>query len=1497
MRISTLSKYALAALALVVGSRTYAEVAPPSKLYAFMNNASAWSEGNNEEPYYGFYSFAPDGSTGFVPVSPTGYDYCWALSTNGGGGGIYDDGYFYCYRLGGSYYNYQLTFSKVDSKTWQTVASGVATGKTNEPIYVPVDLTANPVDGNIYAVCRPKYSNSDYGVLCTVNRQNGDLTKVREMAFMRTISCDAKGNLYGIDGAGDLYKIPLSGDIEKIGATGLFMNDMEQSATIDFRTNKMYITHYGRGSIDGKVDYNSSVQGLYEIDLTTGKASNLHHYGDYEHLSALSILNSHPDAPDLIADLAFAPKSVGSFTGVVTFTVPSVTYGQEPLTAATEATLYLDGVKGATLSATPGQIFSHEIEITGEGNHTITVVLSANGHDGVQASETAYFGTDAPASISNLKLTTDADHMVATLTWDAPEGSVNGGNYDPESVRYTIVRYPGAVTVQRAASACEFTENIDQEYTRTYYKVTPYINGDTNKKGATATSNKEFLGRPWDMPYAEPFFTESAITNSFTIIDANEDGGNWEWEDPVWKFDPLYGCAFFYHWVYSGPSDDWLITPKLNLDPSKLYRLTFQLYGYYEGREHHIRVLSGSAPTVEGMHQVIYDETEVSTQQTMLTITRDFAPAAGDQYIGFHNLTVNPQHVSIDNILVEEIGLASVPAKVENLEAQIVDRRNGKLNINFNAPSVDAAGNNLTGNVTIKIYRATSDEPIATFEAEPGKAISFADTQAAVAVNIYRITVENEYGMGIESSLRVDLRSGEPQSVSNVMATLLSPSQVALTWNAPEGDVDAEGNPIDNKNIRYLVYRPRPEGGSDMDLIGRGLKECQFIDNNPSAAAADGKQTALKYYVAAVNADGESIATASNVIYIGESYQLPFAETWFQQAPATMPWLQGTNGSASWVLAAQGYAPFTAGQDGYGLLSLDVNVGYEVGFAEYWSPRIDFSNSKAATLTFYLFGDNSYKDTDFVQVAVDVEGKGSSYAGTKFYPKKFAGWKLCTVDLTPYVGNSRVSVIFMGQATMQGDERRIHIDNMNISSVAANKDLKAVKLDGPQELRRTAPAAYTFTVANNGTKESVATPVTLYADDEVLAEATVPALAVGESADIEFTFTVPVDFDDIVELKAEIEPTAGNDEIAANNSTFLAVTIRSLNLPYVTDLRGIFNPEAGQAELEWGNPAAANEAELILDDVETYDPFAISEIGSYTLIDGDQTLPFKFQDPDTGTLIKWDNNDQLQAWMVFTPEEVTSNRTFATYSGRNAFVSWAAAGRNNDDWLISPELSGEEQLISFFVRRLNERDTKEHFNVLYSTTDTDPASFRPLNGDEVLSAGAEWEPIYFVLPEGTRYFAIQYVGYHQSAIMIDDLQFEAYPTHMRPDGFNIYRDGVLLNSKPTSRKYFTDTTLDVNSKPVYTVHAVYNGIEAPESNQFILDPAGVSAVSAKHPTVFGTRGKVVVSALTGTNVAIYAPDGRICYNASLRSERETIDLPAGIYIVKAGNVTAKVTVK
>ena len=148
--------------------------------------------------------------------------------------------------------------------------------------------------------------------------------------------------------------------------------------------------------------------------------------------------------------------------------------------------------------------------------------------------------------------------------------------------------------------------------------------------------------------------------------------------------------------------------------------------------------------------------------------------------------------------------------------------------------------------------------------------------------------------------------------------------------------------------------------------------------------------------------------------------------------------------------------------------------------------------------------------------------------------------------------------------------------------------------------------------------------------------------------------------------------------------------------------------------------------------------------------------------------LTWDNQFQAQAWMPFNGTTVAQ----ATAHSGNKYMEsicpipedevlegqiGAAAA---DSWLISPELSGREQTITFYERIFSTSYVPETYEVLYSTTDTEISSFQVAPQGTFESSLTSWQLREVTLPEGAKYFAIRHTSANKFGIMIDDVTYE-----------------------------------------------------------------------------------------------------------------------------------------
>jgi len=262
--------------------------------------------------------------------------------------------------------------------------------------------------------------------------------------------------------------------------------------------------------------------------------------------------------------------------------------------------------------------------------------------------------------------------------------------------------------------------------------------------------------------------------------------------------------------------------------------------------------------------------------------------------------------------------------------------------------------------------------------------------------------------------------------------------------------------------------------------------------------------------------------------------------------------------------------------------------------------------------------------------------------------------------------------------------------------------------------------------------------------------------------------------------------------------------------PFVTDI------EASQSNegllLTWAEPVNARQGETpedVTDDFESYPAFSITNVGDWTLYDGDKQNTCGIQDGH-GEFIQYDNVESPMAYQVFNPSLAgLSNATWKAHSGTQVLATFTVGRWDaNDDWLISPLVDGA-QTISLWARSPDATyyGTKEVIEILYSTTTNEPEAFQILGAQK--SVPGTWKNYEVTLPEGTRYFAVRCVSKDQYILFLDDISYRRAASDQKFLGYNVYRNGELLTASPITEASYFDANQQLENN-TYEVTAVYN---------------------------------------------------------------------------------------
>ncbi|MDY6408531.1 MAG: choice-of-anchor J domain-containing protein, partial [Prevotella sp.] len=225
---------------------------------------------------------------------------------------------------------------------------------------------------------------------------------------------------------------------------------------------------------------------------------------------------------------------------------------------------------------------------------------------------------------------------------------------------------------------------------------------------------------------------------------------------------------------------------------------------------------------------------------------------------------------------------------------------------------------------------------------------------------------------------------------------------------------------------------------------------------------------------------------------------------------------------------------------------------------------------------------------------------------------------------------------------------------------------------------------------------------------------------------------------------------------------------------------------------------------------------------------------------------------------------------FAAHSGNQYLISVcpalsATVGYASSDWLISPELSGQQQAITFYVKESTTSYGAETYDVLYSTTDSELNSFEYVERFSTITT--TWTQNVVLLPAGTKHFAIRHTSFNVMGMFLDDISYEVSSdeiTTLPIAGYRIYVDDeCIAESTSLSTEYVTQALSQNGHTINVTVLYGDDKLESPLSNTArvltaIDETVAEDNVMAADVVVYNTAGQVVAD---GKNVVKTLPQG------------------------------------
>lgn len=1418
----------------------------------------------------------------FNTASPAAFTQTAADITVYGGGTAVDDKYYSIYyKEEGTLVYFPIRLTVYDTGTWKKEKEYTSISFTS----IATDLAYDHRTKKIYGC----FQNEDYSAANTFgylvfNDDEGSYSSVKigEMPErMTALTVGADGTVYAISESGKFYIIDKStGKAAFIGDTGAGAGQWGfQSMCYDIAGGKIYWAGQNEEACNC----------LFEVDPSTGKATQLADYWNdtytYDQIVGLFIKQEFETVtmpnPATGLDAAFTDADM---TGSLTFTLPLNDNTGKALTGRLLYNVTLNGQSVSRGEGNPGDGITVAITAPADGLYTIGVTVTADGTESEMAVMEKYIGHDTPQAPAGVKALagkeTPDEGTEITVSWTSPSAGENDGYIDLQNMTYDVIRQPDAEKVGSGIAQTSLTDKILTETrTKYHYEIVAVAGG---MKSKPAVSNEVTVGNTVTCPFRETFDSEEAF-GFFSIVDANRDGSTWKWED---------GYAT-YKYNQKNAANDWLITPAFKMQANKAYVLQFTAMNSYPTER--VAAYAGNAATAEAMATEIIAPAEITADERTKDLRGTFIPQTdGIYYFGIKAMSdADMSTLYVDNITVDETS-AAVPAAATGLTATAADKGAPKVTVTFTTPTKCMDGTDIE-KVNIQITRDGITVKEWT-DVEGGQRCSFEDTGVPEGSHIYTVVAGNSIGKGDKAEAKVYVGIDIPGKIRNLKAIedINEEGTVILTWDAPEKGQN--GGYIDSGQLTYY--------------ISKGTSGAKDINNGNSTVFRDKLdiskgQTYEGYSVYAVNEKGSGRNVWQTAVAIaGPAVDAPMLESLSEMKMKSGPWtpemINGEIGEAYWNPVDGTYQKSGCQDDDGGLWVFETkSIGKS---SMIMSPKVNISKLNNPEVSFWVYNTGKSDKLD-ISVSCDYGDYRPLGSITLEHGK---GWQRYSFSLNAYKASRFVRIGFTG-TSVETTAEAISLDNVAITE-KAGYNLQLTDLIQPEKTFIGKPAVFSATIRNSGDKDITSGQYTieLYKNGRLTAQSAGKDIRQGARLTVTVEDTPAVNDNESNDYYIRINfPDDGYN--ADNTSETVCIELVFNEFP--TPANVYARQTGGHVELKWQEPDMSKAGlSSVTESFEDYGQFSISGFGEWLTVDQDGQKTIRITLGEGFGPLEYPHAGEPMAFQVFnTAEAGIPFTSWVPHTGGQMLVAFKCASPDqgqtevyNDDWLISPELNGDAQTISFYAKAgMSAAYQPEKLQVLYSETGTDISSFKQVGETAELYNVSNWEELKFDLPAGAKHFAIRCVSEAKFAMLLDDITYipaGAEREELALTGYNVYRNDVKINDTPVTATEFIDTETESGLDYTYHVTAVYDKGESRYSEACLIHTTGICTPVSDDVSISAADGGIYISGAENMKVNVFSASGAKIYSAHI-SGQTLIRLQPGVYIISTGDESRKIMVR
>ncbi len=693
---------------------------------------------------------------------------------------------------------------------------------------------------------------------------------------------------------------------------------------------------------------------------------------------------------------------------------------------------------------------------------------------------------------------------------------------------------------------------------------------------------------------------------------------------------------------------------------------------------------------------------------------------------------------------------------------------------------------------------------------------------------------------------------------------------VTIGWDAVT--VNEYGYAMSPELVSYSILTV----GEDPELVATDIKGT----SHTFRATDERSQTFVEYSVVAGTDAGLSAAAVSPLIAVGKPYSLPMDIHVDDRGFIS----HNVSINGDWSLAAMSN---DRNEDGFVFrLTPELNKTASLGSGKVAIP----ADARNPIFTFYYYtwkSGESGASNDIAYATINGERiDGGFPLGAS------DGWAVAIIPLDAYKGTSVVVGVEIDCKPLTGGLWYYPIiDGVSVTDPYTH-DIMVKGLDVPLYIKPGDSAAIEASFKNIGKNDADNIEVELMRNGISVQTITVSELKAATSKTVTFKENCDASWPEKVEYQVVVN-CKEDENIADNSSEIKATEVFFDNYPIATGLIADINTPDGIL-LSWEAPALGNEPVQVTETFEDCRSFAVNDIMGWTFFDIDKDKTYSFGGDDT-----YPNKFAKMAYIVFDASHFATPDVYAAHNGNKYMATFASYSGKNDDWAVSPLLSGDEQTVTFYAKSYNDKYGLETFEVQATKK---RAGFTIEDFETVGEKGVapvSWKKYSYKLPAGTRHFAIRCTSEDKFFFQVDDITFTAASEAERIPvvGYNVYRGDTRLNEIPLAETTFIDNA-GVANVADYRVSVVYERGESRLSKP-ADEYSGIAATVADGDIKMSVSAGIITvcSGLRGLDITVYKADGSVVGSAVSSGASTDFTVSPGVYIVKAGSRVAKVVVR